>query len=978
MAKSILEQAIAIYRSHDGVQAVLAFSLNNLAEAHHATGDHATAEPLFRESLELRRAVFGKNSAPVAVVLHNLARLQVAQGNYSAAKPLFEQALAIRAATVGENHPDYALTLGNLAELHYRLGHFANAETLLRLTLLIQRKALGPDDPVIAVTLDNLGSVYQSTGKYAYAEQHYRQAGAILRHALGETHLEVAKNDALLALLFSETGNYAAAAHGFERALEIARAVGDRVATATITNNLALLCEATGRSEPALRLFQQALEMRREVLGDDHPDVAQSLNNLAAASLWLDPATAKSLYERALEIRRRTLGAEHEDVAQSLNNLAHLHQANGDFRAAEPLFREALEIHRKALGEQHSTYARTLHNLALVLMSLGRLDEGLAIAQRVEQIHDRLIGEVFGLGSERQRLAYVENLQSTFHAFLSFVLRYRSDDPAALRAAFDLVLSRKALSAEAVATQRDAVLGGRYPQLTAKLQELAALRTEIAQKTLGGPAREAATVEASEQELAGLSTRRETLEAELARQIPEMNLARRLQVADRLAIVGALPSDSTLVEFVRVPIYDFAAVALRGELPWKPERYLAFILAAGESEDVVMVDLGEADAIDALIADVRESITGESERRDDEQSLPRAGSEENASSGTRLRAAVFDPLRSALAGRTRLFLAPDGDLTRLPFEVLPVSADRRMIDEFRISYLSVARDILGPRVDFSVRPTSPIVAADPDFDLGMATAAEAATSSQPENSPLPEGDPGGWEFPPLLETREEGEEIARLLGVQPLVGAAVLKGRIRACRSPRILHIATHGIFQPDPDVDAAERWRSLGMATSQGGVARQIIAAPDNPMLRSGLALAGANWKYKGFSPPPEAEDGMLTAEDVAVLDLTATELVVLSACETGLGSIESGEGVFGLRRAFMLAGAKTLVMSLWKVPDLETRELMVDLYGRILAGEPCAEALRAAQLALKMRQRDPLFWGAFICQGRVEPATPRGVTTA
>ena len=139
--------------------------------------------------------------------------------------------------------------------------------------------------------------------------------------------------------------------------------------------------------------------------------------------------------------------------------------------------------------------------------------------------------------------------------------------------------------------------------------------------------------------------------------------------------------------------------------------------------------------------------------------------------------------------------------------------------------------------------------------------------------------------------------------------------------------------------------------------------------MLRSGLALAGVNHWLKGGSPSLEAEDGLLTAEDVSGLDLTDTSLVVLSACETGLGEIHVGEGVFGLRRAFALAGASTLVMSLWKVPDLQTQELMEDFYRRILGGQGRAAALREAQLALRARYPQPRYWGAFICQGEPGP---------
>jgi CHAT domain-containing protein len=203
----------------------------------------------------------------------------------------------------------------------------------------------------------------------------------------------------------------------------------------------------------------------------------------------------------------------------------------------------------------------------------------------------------------------------------------------------------------------------------------------------------------------------------------------------------------------------------------------------------------------------------------------------------------------------------------------------------------------------------------------------------------------------LPGTRLEGERIAALLQVEPWLEGEVLETRLKEQRSPRILHLATHGFFFKDQphDPDASGRW--------------------EDPLLRSGLLLAGYNtWLARG-ELPPEAEDGMLTAEDVTGLDLLDTELVVLSACETGLGQVHVGEGVFGLRRAFVLAGAKTLVMSLWKVPDQQTQELMVDFYRRILKGEPRAEALRQAQLALKAKHPDPCYWGAFICQGEPGP---------
>jgi CHAT domain-containing protein len=219
-----------------------------------------------------------------------------------------------------------------------------------------------------------------------------------------------------------------------------------------------------------------------------------------------------------------------------------------------------------------------------------------------------------------------------------------------------------------------------------------------------------------------------------------------------------------------------------------------------------------------------------------------------------------------------------------------------------------------------------------------------------------------------------------MLKVSPWLEATALEGRLKtACRSPRILHLATHGFFLPDQQRDLNREGRGLGFdfgefSGTKDSLGRLSGPLIENPMLRSGLALAGANTWLKAGNPPEEAEDGLLTAEDVTGLDLVATELVVLSACETGLGQVHVGEGVFGLRRAFVLAGAKTLVMSLWKVPDEPTRELMEDFYSRLLVGEGRAEALRQAQLAMKAKYPSPFYWGAFICQGDPSPLGTAG----
>jgi CHAT domain-containing protein/tetratricopeptide (TPR) repeat protein len=919
--------------------------LNEQAVGLYHAGRYSEALALAGRVCDLARQLWGEDHPAYATSLNNLAALFYSRGDYPQAEPLYRQALEIRRQVLGEDHPEYAQSLNNLTALYYSTGDYARAEPLLRQGLEVARVAQGESHPHYATDLNNLGLLYHATGDYERAEERFRQALEIRRRVLGEEHPDYATSLNCLAVLYKSTGRYS-------------------------------------RAEP---LYRRAVEIRRRAVGEDHPDYATDLNNLGLLYYAVDDyARAEPLLRQALEIERRVLGEDHPDYAKGLNSLGGLYRCTGDYTRAEPLLRQASELLRRVLGENHPDYAASLHVLTEVQVAQGRPQEAFDLLLRILAIDERIGGQVFTIGSDSQRLAYLRKVQNNLEAFLSLVSGHLAASRPAVRAALDALLRRKALGAEVLLAQRDAILGGRYPKLREPLQQLTLLRRQIAQKTLAGPAGEHPAEH--QRQLAGWHAERERLEQELARQVPEMNLEQKLRAADRRAVALALPADVALVEFVRFDVYNFQALPARGEKHWQPARYLAFVLPAGEPDNVQMLDLGEAGPIDQMTADFRAAITRDpgERRRDqvphtDEQPEVPGGPVPTApapAQGEALRQAVFDPLLPHLGGRTRLLLCPDGDLTRLPFEVLPDAAGGRLIDGYRISYLSSGRDVLRFGTGATGRPRLPLVAADPDFDLTRQPAAPPPVPAPPAAA-APTPQKGGllsW-LPSWLSgrhsreleraagacrlpgTRAEGERIAALLGVQAWLAGEVLEARLKEQRSPRILHLATHGFFFKDqPHDPESERW--------------------ENPLLRSGLLLAGYNtWLARG-ELPPEAEDGMLTAEDVTGLDLLDTELVVLSACETGLGLVHVGEGVFGLRRAFVLAGARTLMMSLWKVPDQQTQELMVDFYHRILQGQPRTEALRQAQLALKAQHPDPYYWGAFVCQGDPAPlpaAPPR-----
>ena len=328
------------------------------------------------------------------------------------------------------------------------------------------------------------------------------------------------------------------------------------------------------------------------------------------------------------------------------------------------------------------------------------------------------------------------------------------------------------------------------------------------------------------------------------------------------------------------------------------------------------------------------------------QPIERVREEEDwRESGSLLALRLIRPLGDILAGASHLIISPDGLLARLPFETLPYNTSHLIIETCKVSYVESAR--FNDRVESRASPGSgaPIVVGAPDFELGSEAPSYGFTS--------------------LNGACAEVEAVAGILGVQAIVGAAAVKSVITKAGSPRILHVATHGYYLA-PFVEESTDTNGQTVSSSDR---LSALAEIESPLIRSGLALAGANTWLRGNGPSTEAENGLLCAEDVLEMDMASTELVVLSACESGLGNISSGQGVFGLRRAFIIAGVDTLIVSLWKVADEATCDLMVMFYQNLLNGKDKVASLRDAQLALRLRYPHPRDWAAFVCLGGSGP---------
>ncbi|WP_437758317.1 tetratricopeptide repeat protein [Sorangium sp. So ce1389] len=957
-AESLYKRALAIREKVLGPEHFdVATSLNNLASLYNREGDYARAEALHKRALAIREKALGPEHPDVATSLNDLALLYHAKGKYAQAEALHERALAIQEKALGPEHPNVATSLNNLASLYQDKGQYTQAEALDKRALAIREKTLGPEHPNVAISLNKLASLYRATGKYARAEPLYERALAIQEKTLGPEHPDVARSLNNLAALYHEKGDKMRAEPLYERALAIRENVlgPEHRDVATSLNNLALLYYARGKVAQAEPLYERALAIQEKALGPEHPEVATSLNNLACLYRTRgDNTRAELFYERALAMREKALGPEHPKVATSLNNLALLYRAKGEYARAEPLYERALAMREKALGPEHPDVAQSLRNLAFLHQDQGDIPRAIQRLEASTAIEDRNAGVVLSTGGDEQKRAYMATFWNSTRAAVSFHVQLAPNNEAAKRLAITTILRRKGRVLDAMAHGLTALRRRLAPEDRSLLDRLSSVSAELSAVAWRGPVEprshelpEAqAHLEQYRAEVARLDADRQRLEAEISRRSPaakaELSPVTLAQVQD------AVPEGAALVEFFRYQPFNRRASS--GKSPWGKPRYAAYVIP--HRGDVAWADLGEASAIRDAVHEFR-------------RALARAATDPRPPARA-LDALVMQPLRRALGPTRRVLLSPDSALNLVPFSALVDEDGRYLVERYLFTYLTSGRDLLRLRATAPARQGDVVVAA-PAYDGAPAPAQPRGAGDDPS------GESGQLRFPPLASASEEGRAIGRKLpAAQVLLGSEATEAALKALHGPRLLHVVTHGFFLPDQaQLHATPPPRLVDVDSRGMGAWSSALPPIENPLLRSGLAFAGANLRSAGEN------DGLLTALEASQLDLNGTQLVVLAACETGVGDTRSGDGVYGLRRALVMAGAETQVMSLWNVSDNATHELMQAYYDRLLAGGGRGESMRDAQRAMlaSPERAHPFYWASFIVAGDDAPLGDRKV---
>jgi CHAT domain-containing protein len=568
-----------------------------------------------------------------------------------------------------------------------------------------------------------------------------------------------------------------------------------------------------------------------------------------------------------------------------------------------------------------------------------------AAQARANDIFEHNIALNLVTGSERQKLAYLGSLAQGTEQTLSLHIRTAPDNPQARDLAAVTILQRKGRVFDAM-TDSVTTLRARFNTEDRKLLDrLRETTSQLAALVLNGP--QQTKLDQHVLRINALEERREKLESEIG--VRSAGFYNPTKPVSLQAVQSAIPGDAALIEFA---ICHPGRSPAGGQQPEsKDARYVAYLLPA--RGEVRWKELGSAQTIDQAIAQFREALRDPS--RNDVRKLSRQLDEQ-----------VMRPLRGLVGTATHLIISPEGALNLIPFEALLDEQQHYLVEQYSISYLTGGRDLLRMKIARSSK-NGPIVMADPLFGQLEVARAEpphrpiAAAGHAPRNRRSVTGgdDLSDVYFAPLAGTEREALAIKALFPeAAVLTRQQATESALKRVEAPTILHIATHGFFlHGSGDADLA----SSAGSTPGGTRAISASAKIENPLLRSGLALAGANTRNNN------GDDGILTALEASSLHLWGTKLVTLSACDTGLGAVKTGEGVYGLRRAFALGGAETLVMSLWPVSDYVTRELMTAYYRGLRRGAGRGEALREVQIEmLKLRtRRHPFYWASFIQYG-------------
>jgi len=903
--------------------------LDNLALAYSLLGEYQKALGINLKALELGKEVLGEKPQSYLIRLNNLASIYSDIGDHIRAIRIYQELVNQSLEILGKNDPDYFTFMNNLA---IEFSYIGNNEEALEISLKVtelRKEFLGDKSPGYFNSLINLASIYSDFGDYLKALEINLEVFEKGKEVLGEMNPDYLTNLNNLAGTYSDVGDYKSALGIHQKIIEIRKEFLDERHPEYLLslNNLAAVYSELGDYSKALEINLKVIELSKKVLGEKNPFYLTSLSNLASTYSDLgDFETALEINQKVVDLRREVLGEKHPDYLSSLNNQAFYYSFMGNPKKAFEIFNAIVKISKEFFGEQHQRYLTVLDNLALSEFELSKFDSALIHKIQVLNNAQRMLIKYFSYLTEYQRESFSKRFKKYFLFTTLFIEDNRLHNPESVCYAYDLSLFSKGLLLNTTIDFDKLIAEKGNPEAVAKFEELKLLKLQC-QRLLEKPIAERYL---NVDSLENLAQQKESELVKLSKEYGDYTKNLKITWKD---VQANLQDKDVAIEFVEYPTLTDTV------------KYAALVLRKGW-QNPRMISLFRKDQIEEFIRQDKDKIYS------------------NGIVSKQIKELIWSPIEEVVLPGDRIYFSASGLIHQLAIENLPANDSLTLGDLYEMHRLSSTKELAIHQPED--KNTTAVLYGGLQYDLPEdKMVAESKKYEKKENLYAMRGYSTdttvrkGWNY--LPGTLNEVNQIDQLMAskhyqISEYTGERGNEESFKSLSGKKksIIHIATHGFFLP-----IEESRKNLFMMQRIGDQPQDKATA--DPMLRSGLMLSGGNRAWQGDKVPDNIEDGVLTAKEISRMDLRGTDLVVLSACETGLGDVSS-EGVFGLQRSFKQAGVQTLVMSLWEVNDEATRFMMTEFYSELLSGKEKREAFLDAKRKCKEKFPLPRYWAAFI----------------
>ncbi len=928
--------SVAVRQADSLLQASKA--LSNKKDFVHAIELNKQAETIALEKL-------GPESATYAACCYHHGRICMLSRNVDEGFRWLNQARGIQEKVFGRMHMEYARTLYMIGYGYMQLSQFEKAVNFAFETKLIIEKTDGKTNSLYRGNLNNLAICNTILGRTEEAESMFLEAREINGQVGGKESEEYATITTNVSHFYLRMGNYKKALQYAQEATDLSlKLTGEK--DPIYANSLKNLASAYGRFndfQKSEQIYLQALSIYEKAFGKDDWQYVEVLHDLATLySKTSQFEKSVAYFSEALAKKEKIYGKDNWSYSFTANNFGVLYIDTGEFEKAEPLLLNSLETTENLFGPDNAENLYTLINLAVLYNNQGKYAKSEALHMRMSDIFRKLMANALHHLSEKETRDYLDKFSYYQDCALSMAQVSCPAPPTASSLAaicFDNTLYSKGFLLSAAVRARN-LLGADQ----ANADQVILLKS--IQRRLGDAYSEP-TAERDSASIASLEAEANDLEKGLTRSIAGYaDATRNVRWQD---VQQHLKPGEVAIEFVRFAYYGRSAQHSTDSI-----YYAALVLQAGTARPV-FIPLFEIEQLNAVLkfeGKPRPSVYND---------LYATGKK-----GDQLYNLIWKRIAAFLPENATVFCAAAGKLYRLDLGAIPTPDGKTIAEKYRLTVVGSTRQLVteqapAPLADNTAQLYGGIQYGNMDIAASDNATNEATgmvrASSFAENDSTLRAE--NWNY--LRWTEVEINEAAKIMNGKGV--ATTLKKGTDATEesfknmgvnapSPRILHVATHGFFFPDPKL------------TEKQAVEEKAFKVSDQPMIRSGLVLANANFAWKTGRPASQGkEDGILTAYEISQMNLSNTELAVLSACETGLGDLYGNEGVYGLQRAFKIAGVRYLIMSLWQVPDFQTQVFMSTFYKHWLDGKmPVPDAFRATQSDMRAKYGDAYVWAGFV----------------